>query len=229
MLNRFFNMEDFEDPIGESITDKFYYTMMPGNTKQAQIYVKENNLELMDSFMQYGSAEKKSFYSLTGGYVDLQSFKGNTYLNAFFLLDSERTTYKRTVLSFLDMLAQLGGVYSVVEGVIFLFLGFYSERMMYYCILKKAYQFNNIEPIKRLSQEPDTAICIASSNEISKKEGTPSSERINGSNKGSANDHPKSKEDNEISSELDDSLDLPNLEKESALSRNQAENLSTII
>ena len=80
MLNRFFNMEDFEDPIGESITDKFYYTMMPGNTKQAQIYVKENNLELMDSFMQYGSAEKKSFYSLTGGYVDLQSFKGNTYL-----------------------------------------------------------------------------------------------------------------------------------------------------
>jgi hypothetical protein len=100
---------------------------------------------------------------------------------------------------------------------------------MYYCILKKAYQFNNIEPIKRLSQEPDTAICIASSNEISKKEGTPSSERINGSNKGSANDHPKSKEDNEISSELDDSLDLPNLEKESALSRNQAENLSTII
>jgi len=132
MLNRFFNMEDFEDPIGESITDKFYYTMIPGFTKQAQIYVKENHLELMDDFMQYGSAKEESFYSLTGGYVDLQSFRGDTYLNAFFLLDSEITTYKRTVFSLLDMLAQLGGVYQVVEAIVFVLLGFYSERMMYY-------------------------------------------------------------------------------------------------
>ena len=132
MLNRFFDMENFEEPIGQSITDKFYYTMIPGHTKQAQIYVKENNVELMDNFMQYGSAEKKSFYSLTGGYVDLQSFRGDTYLNAFFLLDSETTTYKRTVYSLMDMFAQFGGVYSVFESMTFIFLAFYTERMMYY-------------------------------------------------------------------------------------------------
>ena len=137
MVDKFFKADDFEDPIGSTITDKYYYRMLPGYTKQTQIYIKENRLELMDSFFQYESYDKHKYYSISGGTEDVQTFKDNSYIVTYFMLDSEVTTYRRTVFSFLDMFAQIGGVYQVVRSIMFLFIGFYAERMMYYCVLRK--------------------------------------------------------------------------------------------
>ena len=73
----------------------------------------------------------------------MQTFKDDSYIVTYFMVDSEVTTYRRTVFSFLDMFAQIGGVYQVVSSIMFLFLGFYAERMMYYCVLRKCYQLDS--------------------------------------------------------------------------------------
>jgi len=132
MVDSFFNAENFEEPIGTSITDSYYYKMLPGYTKSNEIYVMQNKLELMDSYFQYGNPDEHTFYSLSGGYKDTQVKLDNVYINTFFFIDSKVTTHKRTVFSLLDMLSQLGGLFQVVESFTFIILGYYAEKMMYY-------------------------------------------------------------------------------------------------
>jgi len=143
MVDSFFDAENFENPIGTSITDSYYYKMLPGYTKMTEIYVMQNKLELMDSFYQYGNPEEQTFYSLSGGYKDTQVKITDAYINTYFFIDSKVTTHKRTVYSLLDMLSQLGGVFQVVKSLSFVILGYYAEKMMYYCLIRKLYQLES--------------------------------------------------------------------------------------
>jgi hypothetical protein len=144
MLDKFFDLKNFDNPIGSYITEKYVYNVLDGFTRSSDIYIKQNNLELMDSVFQFKGDEKRKFYSIESEKIDLYKFV-TTYLRARILPSPQEVTYNRTVYSFLDMVAQLGGVFNVLRSISFLILGFYAERMMYYWVLKKNYQFNSRE------------------------------------------------------------------------------------
>jgi len=66
MTNKYFDADNYTHLVGKTLTDNIYYTLFPQITKQTHIYVKNNLLELMDSFFQYGEPEKSNFYSISG-------------------------------------------------------------------------------------------------------------------------------------------------------------------
>jgi hypothetical protein len=165
MLDKYFDLHNFDDPVGEFITEKFSYNALYYNTRTTDIFVSHNEIELMDSVFQYQSSEKEVFYSIAGEKTDTYDNFG-TYLRARIMPDPKRITYNRTVYSLMDMVAQLGGVFNVLRSVSYLILGYYAERMMYYWVLRKSYQFNSKEennmPVftnddkRRLEEKNDT-------------------------------------------------------------------------
>jgi len=148
MVNRYFDSQNYTQPVRTTMTDQFYYTIHPEMTKQTHVYVEENKLELMDSFFQYGETEKSTFYSISGGFEDYKPLEENTYVDTYFLLDKKVTTYRRTIYSLFDMLAHLGGVFHLFYTFLFVFLYYYSEKMLQYSILRKCYQFSSNAPDK---------------------------------------------------------------------------------
>jgi hypothetical protein len=131
MLDKFFDLKNFDNPIGSYITEKYVYNVLDGFTRSSDIYIKQKNLELTDSVFQFKGDEKSKFYSIESEKIDLYKFV-TTYLRARILPSPQEVTYNRTVYSFLDMVAQLGGVFNVLRSISFLILGCYVERMMYY-------------------------------------------------------------------------------------------------
>jgi hypothetical protein len=142
MLDRYFDLDNFDNPIGEFITEKYTYEVASDFTKKSFIYVKENEIELMDSFLQFGGPKKDKFYSISGQTVDLALYSEN-YIFTYLVLDSSITTYKRTVFSLLDAVAQLGGVFGVLNSALTAIIGYYAGKKLDYSILKKCYQYEN--------------------------------------------------------------------------------------
>jgi hypothetical protein len=131
MLDQYFDLKNFHEPIGSYITEKYAYNVLDGFSRKLEIYIKQNELELMDSVLQFQDYDKRIFYSIGDEKIDIYASE-TTYLLARIMPDPETVTYNRTVYSFLDMVAQLGGVFNVLRSISFLILGFYAERMMYY-------------------------------------------------------------------------------------------------
>jgi len=148
MTNKYFDADNYTHPVGKTLTENIYYTLFPQMTKETHIYVKNNVLELMDSFFQYGEPEKSNFYSISGGFDNYRMQKDDLYVNAYFLLQNEVTTHKRTIYSLFDMLGHLGGVFHLFYSCLYVFLYYYSEKMLQYSILRKCYQINSDAPDK---------------------------------------------------------------------------------
>jgi hypothetical protein len=143
-LDNYFDTRSFDTPIKSFITQKYSYGLLQYNSKFAKMLIRENKIELMDSVFQYQNYNKTTFYSISDERVDIGDL--NTYyFRARISPDSHKVTHTRTVFSLFDMLAQIGGVYNVLSSISFLIFWFYAEKMMYYWVLRKSYQFNSKE------------------------------------------------------------------------------------
>jgi hypothetical protein len=80
------------------------------------IFIRENNVELMDNFFQFQDYEKMKFYSISEERINFNRFNNNLLVVSI-LADSQTVTHTRTVYSFFDMLAQIGGVYGVLSAI----------------------------------------------------------------------------------------------------------------
>ena len=64
--NFYFDSDDYETPIKTYVDDRIWFTVMPKITKEADIYVRKNFLELQDSYLQVSGGKKESFISISG-------------------------------------------------------------------------------------------------------------------------------------------------------------------
>jgi hypothetical protein len=144
MIDHYFDFHSFDNPIKSYMTQRYYYSFLKDYYKYAQVYIRENNLELMDSVFQYQDYDRKKFYSIADEVHDYYEGYDN-YWALIFRADDREITHTRTVYSLFDMVAQIGGVYGVLSSIALLIFGSYSERMMYYWVLRKSYQFNSKE------------------------------------------------------------------------------------
>ena len=143
ILDRYFDLENFEQPIKSYLTDGHFYGMVPWETRHSRIYIQENNVKMIDNYFQFGSFEEQTFYSVSKEIRESKVFNDNKYVEVTLILDSEKKLYTRTVFSFLDMIAQLGGVFNVIYAISMVVLTFYAERQLYYWIIRKWYQHNS--------------------------------------------------------------------------------------
>lgn len=65
MPNSYFNVKKFSEPIGSYLTQTYYYVLAWNAGKQSDIFVKENNLKLMDNFFEFGDPDSYTFYSVS--------------------------------------------------------------------------------------------------------------------------------------------------------------------
>jgi len=87
--------------------------------------------------MQFGSKEEEIFYSVSDVVRDQYPIENNLLMKTSIVLDPEMTEHTRTVYSIMDVIAQIGGIFSVVRALSLIILSFYAKRMMYYCVLRK--------------------------------------------------------------------------------------------
>jgi hypothetical protein len=132
MIDHYFDFNSFDNPIKSFMTQKYYYSFLKDYYKYAQIYIRENNLELMDSVFQYQDYDRKKFYSIADEVHDYYEGYDPYYCTFIIRADDKEITHTRTVYSLFDMVAQIGGVYGVLSSIALLIFGSYSERMMYY-------------------------------------------------------------------------------------------------
>ena len=117
MIDSYFDLHNFERPVASFLTEKFYYYLNPGLIKYTDIYLKENKLELVDSFFQFSGPKKKTFYSVSSIKESTNMWEGLTYAYLTINLDPETQLYKRTVYSMLDLVGQIGGVFNVIQSL----------------------------------------------------------------------------------------------------------------
>lgn len=171
MIDSYFNLRNFTQPIGSFLTEKYYYYCVPGTIKYTDIFIKENKLELTDNFLQLGGPVEKKFYSVSDVKESWAYYGGPEYVYVKLQLDPETQLYKRTVYSILDLIGQLGGVFGILSSVFTLIVGIYSENMLFHSIVKKCYQVeadpqsqSNIQnPTQFVEDVPQSAIRLQNS------------------------------------------------------------------
>jgi hypothetical protein len=131
MLNKFFELDNFDEPVQEFLTQELTYEITSGVRKSDYAYIKENKIRLMDNFLQYGAYKEETFYSIKSNKVEF-GYDNSVYIQGFFGLDAETIENERTVYSFLDALAQIGGVYGVVGSSLAFVFGYYVDKMRDY-------------------------------------------------------------------------------------------------
>jgi hypothetical protein len=137
MIDSYFDLNDFDQTIKTFLTEKYYYRITPTWTKYGDIFLEKNEVELQDGIFRFGSSDKEKFYSVSGTRQDTSFDSNGVYVSLKLQLDPENKIFKRTVFSFMDMLAQIGGVFGIVQSIMVLLLGVYAERMLIYSVLSK--------------------------------------------------------------------------------------------
>ena len=143
----YFDFDDYEDPIKHYIDTKIYFKLVPGFTKQVEIYVQQNHAEQSDSIFQFQPSTTES------SFINVETYVPNLYLEnkdeiifrSYFIKDSKSITYQRSVLTFLDWWGFIGGVNEVLHLAGMLIVSFVSGKTFMLSILSALYQVNKFE------------------------------------------------------------------------------------
>lgn len=121
------------------------YNLVSQSRKQVTVYLKENVVERQDNFIQYFGQQTDTFYTVSGDREQYTNMYETEYFTAEFKLDSETQTFNRTVYSLLDLIAQIGGVFSVIQLICAVVFGYYAQKMLELTVLKLCYQFESAQ------------------------------------------------------------------------------------
>lgn len=114
------------------------YFQIIGNN--VQLDLKENIINLEDSYIQITEGDEDTFYSVSNLREDMVAVTNEVRFAFSIGLDQEKTEFTRTVFSLLDVFAQLGGVFEVFNTGLLIFIGIYSQKMYNLSVLQRCYQ-----------------------------------------------------------------------------------------
>jgi len=138
-INSYMDFDDYDNPVKNYIDDRHTFRGIPSYAKQVKLLIRENSVELSDSLLGLGSAEKKEFLNIEKTFVDLHIFEVESYFEILFMLDSEKKTYSRVAFSFLDLFGKLGGVFELLSISMGLLIGLFSKDLLLFSIFKRLY------------------------------------------------------------------------------------------
>jgi hypothetical protein len=144
MIDKYFDMNSFDDPIKDVLTERYTYSLLPGFTSNGNILLKENDVKTVDSFLGIGSNYEDKFYSIASERNSLATQYSSKFVNIELAMSAERVDHERSVFSILDVISQMGGFFGAFSAGWGLLLGFYSEKMMMmYTLFRNWYQVDS--------------------------------------------------------------------------------------
>ena len=142
MIDSYFDLESFDKPIKNYLTQNYAYQMEEGFYRNVELFLKENQLDLSDDYKVIGSSESKKFYSIANGRGQNTVTTGDYYGEISFSLHTETQIYKRTVFTILDVLSQIGGIFSLLQSLCGVIVGIYAQKKLYFSVFSKCYTFD---------------------------------------------------------------------------------------
>lgn len=110
--------------------------------KEADVFVRQNHLELQDGYLQITGEKKRSFISIPKAretfddiWIDEPKVAG-----FFFRVDNIENTYQRQVYSSGDLFAQVGGIFAFLKSIGGFIVFMFSERLLVSALAGKLYQ-----------------------------------------------------------------------------------------
>lgn len=137
MIDSYFDTQSFKDPIKTFLTQKYWYSLEGGKRHRSDIFLKENNIDMFDDFIGLEGKDDANFYSVSDGEMRKWDENGLIYGEWYFYLDPETRIFQRDVYTILDLLSQVGGIFSLLQSLCVVLVGLYAERMIYFTVLSK--------------------------------------------------------------------------------------------
>ena len=142
MIDRYFDKESFDKPVKKHLTQNYFYVMDAGYFRNIEIFVQENQIDLLDDYMLVEGSKDGRYYSV----ADQKDVRSHTTSDLFGIitlsLHPETKIFKRTVFTILDVLSQIGGIFSLLQSLCGVIVGIYAQKMLFYAIFSKCYTFD---------------------------------------------------------------------------------------
>jgi hypothetical protein len=116
MIDKYFDMNSFDDPIKDVLTERYTYSLLPGFTSNGNILLKENDVKTVDSFLGIGSSYEDKFYSIASERNSLATQYSSKFVNIELAMSAERVDHERSVFSILDVISQMGGFFGAFSA-----------------------------------------------------------------------------------------------------------------
>ena len=140
MINSYFDLNSYDDPIKTFIEDRLVYYTINGFTRDVNFYFQKNEIERQDNYLSVVSeGEEETFISMSDSETYLKATDGINVFKGSFLKSNKQTSYTRSVFTFLDLLGVIGGVFEVLSAVGSICVMIFAERNFNYSILSNLY------------------------------------------------------------------------------------------
>jgi len=140
--NFYFDANDYTSPVKRYIDDKIWFKIMPRVRNDADIFVRRNSFSLQDNYIQITGEEEGSFISISGQRETIDDYEDGDQkmVRIYFRVDPIVDQYERKIYSGGDLLAQVGGVFSFLQGIGAVLVVIFSERLLVAALAGKLYQ-----------------------------------------------------------------------------------------
>lgn len=142
MINSYFDLGSFDDPIKTYLTQKFYYTYEEGVFTQTEIFLKENRIDNLDDYTLIEGKHKKKFYAVGHEKSDKYNEDTTQFSRISLILDPETETFSREVFHVMDILGNIGGIFSLLRALAAIVVGVYASRLYTNSVIAKLYTFD---------------------------------------------------------------------------------------
>jgi len=155
--NFYFDSADYNQPIKTLIDDKIWFSIMPKIRKDADMFVRRNNIKLQDDYVQISGEKTDSFISISGQRETIDDYDSHDLkmVRVYFRVDPIIEEYDRQIYSSGDLLAQVGGVFSFLKAIGAVLVFVFSEKLLISSLAGKLYQVYDVKKDKNKYNEPD--------------------------------------------------------------------------
>ncbi|CAI2360297.1 unnamed protein product [Moneuplotes crassus] len=114
--SKYFDFNDYENPIKTTFESKFGSHLDTGFLKTQDYYIQKHEVEDINYFFQFGQSDKSKFYRVAETISRFRTVDStaNQLLQINFYQESQVLYYERTIFSFFDVIGNIGGVFGLL-------------------------------------------------------------------------------------------------------------------
>ena len=140
MVNSYYDLNDYENPIHSFIEDRLYFRGINGFLNDVRLYFQNNQVEAQDEYLSIIPQPKRDSFISLSEVENSISINENEVTKFWFVKSNQETTIERSVFTFLDLLGNLGGIFEVLSVLGSIFVTTFSKKLFQYSILSSLYQ-----------------------------------------------------------------------------------------
>ena len=139
IINSYFDLEDYDNPIKTYIQDGLEFFTLNGTTNNVRLYFQENDSQRQDDYFSVYPQPKEQKYTRLVKFDNSLSYGETNILKVSFLKSNQKQSIERSVFTILDLFGLLGGIFEVFSISAGLLVAIFSDRLLNYTILSNLY------------------------------------------------------------------------------------------